>query len=309
MAFPTTGLLDDFAGAAGADANFTEIDGTTSFTGINYDGSGSGQGSAPTTKFAWAYYNASTYGPDCECYVTVSAVGTAANAVRVGARIAGGGTANHTGYYVAAQLQTAAAWTILRHDVGANVTLATGPTQAVAVGDQMGIEIAGTVINAWYRASGGSWSKLFSYDTSSDSTKYSAAGNIGVEFGFHTSKLDDFNGGTTAAVYTETLGSAPFDLVAGSLAETYSVAGAFSGFLLQRHTGLARIENIEEWLRVNVAGWLPYGLTGLDRITNIEQFLAANPVNSTAFLPYGKTGTDRVWNIESYLLSATSSAG
>ena len=86
-------------------------------------------------------------------------------------------------------------------------------------------------------------------------------------------------------------------------------AASSPAFLVYGHTGLDRIQNIETYLNVNIAGWLPYTSTGLDRLANIEAFLTSNPVNSVTFLPYGKTGTDRLWNIESYLLTATSSSG
>ena len=90
-------------------------------------------------------------------------------------------------------ISSAGAWSILRIDAGVPTTLATGPTQALASGHRIAIQVVGTVITALH-FSGGSWQQVISYDTSGDATKYSAAGRLAVEF--RSSTLDDFGGGS-----------------------------------------------------------------------------------------------------------------
>jgi len=83
-------------------------------------------------------------------------------------------------------------------------------------------------------------------------------------------------------------------------------------FLYHWHTGLGRLENIEQWLHDNTS--FVYAdrhteYTMLSRINNIEQYLKDNPVGDP-FLPGGSlTGTSRLWAIEQYLLKATDSTG
>jgi len=73
----------------------------------------------------------------------------------------------------------------------ASTTLATGPTQPLASGDKIAIQVVGTVVTALH-FSGGNWQQVMSYNTSGDAIKYSAAGRLGLEF--RSSTLDDFGG-------------------------------------------------------------------------------------------------------------------
>ena len=78
-------------------------------------------------------------------------------------------------------------------------------------------------------------------------------------------------------------------------------------FLLYTHTGLSRIDNIEQWLSDNTT-FVRYIHTGLDRIDNIEIYLKENPV-APVFYPGPQAGTDRIWAIEGHLLEGTGSGG
>jgi hypothetical protein len=82
-------------------------------------------------------------------------------------------------------------------------------------------------------------------------------------------------------------------------------------FLFHWHTGLPRLNNIEQWLHDNTSFlWADHQTeyTELNRIVNIEQYLLAHPV-SGAFVPGDGSGTTRLWAIENYLLNATQSSG
>ena len=180
-------MFDNFNRAnGGAGANWSLIR-PTGFSALNVSGNAVVDA---RHLFSWNYWNAATFGPNAEAYVTVANYG-ASDTIRLGARVTNAGTTSQSGYYVA--ISSAGAWTILRIDAGLSTTLATGPTQPLAAGHKIAIQVVGTVITALH-FSGGSWQQVISYDTSGDATKYSAAGRLAVEF--KTSTLDDFGGGT-----------------------------------------------------------------------------------------------------------------
>jgi hypothetical protein len=144
-----------------------------------------------STQFAWNYWNPAGFGPDCEAYVTVASHG-ASDTIRIGARVTSGGTTSQSGYYVA--VSSTGAWSIIRIDSSASTTLASGVTQTLASGDKLGIRIVGSVVTALHYTGGSGWQQVLGYDTSSDSIRYTGAGQLALEF--KTSTLDDFGGGT-----------------------------------------------------------------------------------------------------------------
>jgi hypothetical protein len=152
--------------------------------------SGNAAVDSSTTQYAWDYWNPSTFGPDSEAYATIVNPGT--DVIRIGARITGGGTSSYNGYYVA--INGSGVWTIIRVTAGTPTTLVTGPTQALASGDKIAIQIVGSVITALHYTSANGWQVVASYDTSGDATKYTGSGNIALEF--RNSTIDDFGGGT-----------------------------------------------------------------------------------------------------------------
>jgi hypothetical protein len=179
--------LDNFNRAnGGAGANWSLIR-PSGFAALNVSANQAVDSSA--SLFTWDFWNAATFGPDSEAYATVTAVGS--DAIRIGARVTNGGTTSHSGYYVA--ISGTGGWSILRIDAGASTTLITGPTQTLAAGDKIAIRIVGSVITALH-FSAGNWQQVTSYDTAADSTKYSAAGRLALEF--RNSTLDDFGGGS-----------------------------------------------------------------------------------------------------------------
>ena len=74
------------------------------------------------------------------------------------------------------------------------MTLATGPTQAIANGDKIAIHITGNVISARHYLPATGWQQALSYDISGDAIKYTSAGSLALEF--KSSTVDDFGGGT-----------------------------------------------------------------------------------------------------------------
>ena len=86
----------------------------TGFAAMNVAGNAAVDSS--TSAYAWNYWKAASFGPDSEAYVTVSNLG-AADVIRIGARVTGGGGSSPSGYYVSV---SAGAWSILRIDRAAH---------------------------------------------------------------------------------------------------------------------------------------------------------------------------------------------
>jgi hypothetical protein len=187
---PVTPVLDTFNRAnGGAGANWSLIR-PSGFALMNILGNAAVDSS--TTAFAWNYWKPASFGPNCEAYVTISSYG-AGDVIRIGARIKNAGTTSDSGYYVA--VSATGAWTIIRIDNGGSpVTLASGVTQTLANGHKLGIRIVGSLITALHYTSTTGWQQVLSYDTAADSTRYTNAGNLALEF--KTSTVDDFGGGT-----------------------------------------------------------------------------------------------------------------
>ena len=186
---PTTPILDTFNRANGsAGANWSLIR-PTGFAAMNISNNAAVDSS--TTAFAWNYWNPSTFGPDSEAYATIATVG-ASDVIRIGARIINAGTTNSSGYFVA--ISATGSWSILRVDNGSTTTLATGPTQPLAAGDQIAIRIVGATITALHYTTANNWTQVLTYDTTNDTTRYTNPGNLALEF--KTSTIDNFGGGT-----------------------------------------------------------------------------------------------------------------
>ena len=187
---PTTPVLDNFNRAnGGVGSGWSNIKVASGFAGMNISGHAAVDSSA--TQYAWNYWNGSSFGPDCEAYVTVSSYG-ASDTIRIGARVTGGTNA-YSGYFVS--VASGGAWSIIRIDNGGSqATLASGVTQAIGNGDKIGIRIVGSVVTALDYNSGAGWTQVLSYNTASDGVRYTAAGSLALEF--RSGTIDDFGGGT-----------------------------------------------------------------------------------------------------------------
>ena len=189
---PTTPVLDGFNRANGAaGANWSLIR-SSGFAAMKVSNNAAVDSS--TSQFAWNYWNPSTFGPDSEAYATITAWG-ASDVVRIGARVTGAGTNNYSGYFVA--VSATGVWSILRIDNATVTTLATGPTQLLAAGDQLAIRIVGATITALHYTPTGGWTQVLTYDTSADTTRYTNPGYLAIEF--KTSTIDNFGGGSIPA--------------------------------------------------------------------------------------------------------------
>lgn len=197
MAFPTTGLIDNFdrADATTLGANWTTF--ITVFTGARSHDIVTNECKAVDVGAQQDYYNVATYGPDCEAYITVRAVASANEGFGLFLRLVNIGSGATDGYLLKAIKQTGTdTWEIYRIDNAATTLLGatvTGPE--FAVGDQIGFEAIGSTLKGYHKPAAGSWTEVLAR---TDAT-YSAAGRIGIQSDDQPAVLDDFSGGTVVS--------------------------------------------------------------------------------------------------------------
>jgi hypothetical protein len=188
--FPTTGVIDDFNRA---DENLS----SGNWASPTYSGdiapavfSNQVRSSSSGSSFADAYWAATTFGPDCEAYFTISTLPSGTEIIYLDIRIQSPGTSGMDCYEVVWDASSATA-RIYRIDDGTNTLLGSTVSVAYNAGDGYGFGVIGSSITLYRRVSG-VWS---SQATRTDST-YSSAGNIGLGCQAQTVRLDDFGGGT-----------------------------------------------------------------------------------------------------------------
>ena len=198
MAFPTTGLLDDFNRVAENPlANGTWSTPIRSGEGTMAVGSGGSanaiiKGSGTTGS---SYWSAATFGPDSEVFCLMSAVPGDNDWVQLYARTVDLGLTTLDGYNLTAFKRSGAdEWQIRRVDNGTDTVLGATATQEYANGDSIGFEIIGSTLTGYIKTAG-VWSAVLSR---TDAT-YSAAGNIGIRSPTTVGVEDDFSGGTVVA--------------------------------------------------------------------------------------------------------------
>lgn len=194
MAFPTTGLIDDF-NRANADPAGGKWSGPV-FTG-DFPWKVLSNQFTPQAGNSWhsSWYNAATFGPDCEIWSTAVSFPTpgAARTMNHYLRLSNASSATPTFYYLGVDPSTNG-WRIRKVVGGTDTALGTGATQALTANDGIGFSAIGTTLTSWWRTGlTGAWTQLESFtDSAITGTGFIAVEcNIGTPF-----TLDDLGGGT-----------------------------------------------------------------------------------------------------------------
>ena len=203
MAFPTTGILDNFNRSNEGpppSANWGEC-----FGGIVGEWkvvSNQCVVDSLTNGIAINYWSASTFGPDteCHCKIVTKPPDNEGRYIVLFVRGTGhtGDGSNFDGYEVAFFPADDDLSMIFRIDNTVGTQLGETIWQDIENGDSIGIEIIGTSnnIKAYYKPASGAWTQMGS--TQSDGT-YTGAGALLLSTNRAESVVDDFGGGTVAA--------------------------------------------------------------------------------------------------------------
>jgi hypothetical protein len=211
MAFPTTGIIDNFNRG---DEDPVSDGGKWS---LGPDDFGANTLRLATNELrptvgvtnANAYRNDQDYGPDTEVFTTIGVIPS--TAVLLYARLVDIGAGTTDGYACYFNFSGTDDALICRVDNDSLVGLGSAITPAApyAAGDKLGLECIGSTISAYVFQSG-AWSLLGSR---TDST-YTAAGKIGVKISDTSTnaRVDDFGGGTVVGGTAPSLRTAQSNL-------------------------------------------------------------------------------------------------
>jgi len=189
-AFPTTGILDNFnRGDEQPATGWTDM-----VNGVEVI---SNQLSATTNAaYNWVSWDATTYGPDCEAYITFSTLTSGG----VGLILRGTTENDNTcdGYAV---------WGVVNGDEsrvyeiknGSFTQVGSGDAFTWANGDKLGGEIIGSTIKVYIDDGGAGWA----VNTTETDATYGSAGYLQFRIYDDDPKSDDFGGGTIVSATDE----------------------------------------------------------------------------------------------------------
>lgn len=191
MAFPTTGIIDDFnRGNEGPPLSGDWTDGNDGHKVV------SNEAQPETNSTAClSFYNASTYGADCECYVTLADAFQYQMACFLRATTLV--EASWDGYEVYAD-DNGSELTLERVDNNSETEIGTPYDIGFDDGDKIGIEAIGSTIKAYMNDGGAGWVER----VSTTDGAHGNAGYLGLWSWTHDTsqnEYDDFGGGTIAA--------------------------------------------------------------------------------------------------------------
>ena len=199
MAFPTTGLIDDFLRSNSPTLGLSWVEGDCEpdEPAGDYFAIASNTASNDSGISSSARWNGATYGPDCEVYATMSSVPVLdGDRFMLYARIVQPGNDTFDGYALCLRLTGAQLeFRLIRWDNGVRTDIATQAVTFVA-GNKMGLEIIGSTLKG-YRFNGSVWSQ----EITVVDANHGAAGYLGFgdSLGDGPMTIDDFSGGTVAA--------------------------------------------------------------------------------------------------------------
>jgi hypothetical protein len=223
MAFPTTPVLDNFTGTNGDDLPVYSANWQATPTGGApleiQSNAATGTSAGGNNTNSWA----TSFGPDCEVYVTISTVAAAGNVILLFARGVQTGSLATVDGYVLRYAPAAGTDTLTIQSVtnGTQTSIGAAFSQEISAGDSIGLECVGTTLTCYYKPSGGAWGSLFSR---TDST-YTAAGQIAL---FSTStgvRFDAFGGGNYAPERALTGQSITSSVGSFGLSVSYALTG------------------------------------------------------------------------------------
>lgn len=198
-AFRTTSVLDNFnrTDAATLGANWTPSQFGGSISPRIVGNAAGPDSDLDAGNYADAFWNVATFGPDVECYMTLSA-NAGGGGYECHIRLTGlDGTPD--GYMISGQDGGGNDNQLYRINQNVQTALGSAAVQDMSNGDKVGVERIGNDLKMYRMPAAGSWAQLGS--TVTDSNLSQAAGNIGLNIQRRLSahRVDDFGGGTVVA--------------------------------------------------------------------------------------------------------------
>ena len=197
-AFPDTGIIDNFTAAddTSPPPNWTNsvLYGASCAGGTGIKVRSNGATTTLSSTAGCAYYNAATFGPDAEAYVTILATFGGSIYGDVCVRINTPGASTTTGYCVYFDDGAQKLEIYRLNGNGTENQIDTPDATDYTAGDSIGIKAVGSQICKWYKPVAGSWTQV---KCATDST-YSAAGYVMMDLSGDaaTPSIDFFSGGT-----------------------------------------------------------------------------------------------------------------
>lgn len=189
MAFPTTGILDNFDRA-----NENPLSDGGNWGDRNVAGelqllNNKAQGVTGSTTLNSRYWTAVTFGPDCEAYITVATLPNQ-DYIRLWLRIQNPGAVGETGYMMQWQNDANGVRIFKETAREAYTALAQDAAARFVVTDQLGFQAIGTSLTVYQNGT--------SVLNTTDAT-ITDAGNIALGVRSNTVTLDDFGGGNVGS--------------------------------------------------------------------------------------------------------------
>lgn len=191
----TTPIIDDFnrANATTLGANWALLT-NFGFGGSDLGVNGNQAYNPSGGTYISMYWAAATFGPDCECYLTIATLPSADN-VSLYLRTQQPGSATYDGYILDVLLSTSE-FAISSITNGTATQIGARVSQSVASGNKILFEAIGSTLTG-YINTGSGWVSVISRTD----TTYAGAGGVGFYGGGNNTawRYDDFGGGTLGA--------------------------------------------------------------------------------------------------------------
>jgi hypothetical protein len=218
VAYPSTGVLDDFGRAAGLLGEGWQSPGLSDSGTVSIVASGETASSAGAGSATWS---GGKFGADQEAYLAVAVLPRSGNWLQVAGRVSNLGPAGISCYFLRVTPSTGT-WDLRKKLNGATSTSLQTFTAPLGAGDSVGLRISGSVISAYRRAASGAWSSV----GSTSDAAITAGGYVTFTLGDTTMRGGAFGGGaigTTAYPSTGVLDD--FGRAAGLLGEGWQSPG------------------------------------------------------------------------------------